>query len=210
VKNIIVNNKIQNKMKQSLFYVTGLFVISLSITSCGNSSSKKAESKTTSETVVTTLNVDDLLSKADSYVGKSITFDGVCTHTCKHGGKKIFMMGSDDTKTIRVDASKEIGSFPSEVVNSMVEVTGVLVEERIDESVIRRMEEQYVRQTAEKHGDDEVAGCATEKNAHGQKELNSFEQRMQNYRERIAARNEKEGKAYLSFYAVKGESYKVK
>ena len=117
-------------------------------------------------------------------------------------------MGSDDTKTLRVDAGNAVGSFPQEVVNCMVDVTGTLKEERIDEATILSMEEEYQQAQAEKHGDGE-AGCATEKSAHGQKTLNSFEQRMQNYRERIAERNEKEGKPYLSFYALEADSYSI-
>lgn len=197
-------------MKKNVFYaLAGILMMSFSIISCGNAGNKKSGNKETAETAVEMLQVDDLLGKAEEYVGKTVTFEGVCTHTCKHGGRKMFMMGSDDTKTIRVDAGSEIGSFPSDVVNSLVTVTGTFVEERIDESVIRRMEEQYQSQTALKHGENEAAGCTTEKNAHGQKELDTFGQRMQNYRERIAARQAEEGKAYLSFYAVKGLSYKV-
>lgn len=195
--------------KNSFITAAGLLMLmTLAVASCGNN--KKNEEKTVSEASAAVLQVDDILAEAQAYAGKRVTFEGVCTHTCKHGGKKMFMMGSDDTRTIRVDAGKEIGSFPSEVVNSLVEVTGTLVEERIDEPAIRLMEEQYRSRTAGLHGDDEAAGCATEKNAHGQKELDTFEQRMQDYRERIALRKEKEGKEYLSFYAVKGESYKLK
>lgn len=194
-------------MKKNLFYaLTLMLATSFAFTSCGN----KTKNTENVQTAQTAMQVDDVLQSADSLVGKVITLEGVCTHTCKHGGKKMFLMGSDDTKTMRVDASQQIGSFPAEVVNSLVEVTGKLVEERIDESVIRGMEEQYKNAEAEKHGENAEAGCTSEKSAHGQKELNSFEQRMKDYRDRIAQRKEKEGKEYLSFYALKGESYKVK
>lgn len=52
------------------------------------------------------------------------------------------MMGTDDTKMLRAEAC-ELGSFPAEVVNSLVSVTGTLEEDRIDEATIQRMEEQY-------------------------------------------------------------------
>lgn len=177
----------------------------ISFTSCENKN-KKSESTVATETI---LEVDDVLQSSDSLVGKLIVMEGVCTHICSHGGKKMFLMGSDDSKTMRVDAAEKIGSFPSDVVNSMVAVTGVLLEERIDEAAIRTMEEQYASQQNQHHGEDVEAGCATEKTAHGQEELDSFAQRMQDYRVRIAARKAKEGKEYLSFYAVTGESYKV-
>ena len=64
------------------------------------------------------------------------------------------MMGTDDTKMLRAEAC-ELGSFPAEVVNSLVSVTGTLEEDRIDEATIQRMEEQYKNQSGEKHGDGE-------------------------------------------------------
>lgn len=91
-----------------------------------------------------------------------------------------------------------------------MEVTDALVKAGIDESVILRMEERYRSLTTEKHAQNGAAGCRTEENGHGQKELNIFEQHMQNYREHIALRKEKEGKGCLLFYAIKGETYKVK
>lgn len=180
---------------------------SATLVSCSNS--KKSEQN--QEVVeISIMQVDDLLAKADSLVGQEVTFEGVCTHTCKHGGKKAFIMGTDDTKTIRVDANGEIGSFPSDVVNNIVEIQGTLVEERIDEAVIQRMEQQYQDANAVAHGKNKEVGCSSEKKAHGQKDINTFEKRMQDYRDKIAVRKEKEGKEYLSFYAVKGISYKVK
>ena len=191
--------------KNLLASIALLAVLGLAMPGCGN---KQAKVGANAETVVQAIDVDDVLNDADKLVGQTITIEGVCTHTCKHGGKKMFLMGSDDTKTLRVDAGNAVGSFPQEVVNCMVDVTGTLKEERIDEATILSMEEEYQQAQAEKHGDGE-AGCATEKSAHGQKTLNSFEQRMQNYRERIAERNEKEGKPYLSFYALEADSYSI-
>lgn len=197
-------------MKKNLFYgMTFLLAASLTLGSCANKSNTKETTTAVSPDELAVLQVDDVLNNADQLVGQTITIEGICTHTCKHGGKKMFLMGSDESKSLRVDADAQIGSFPAEVVNNMVDVTGILMEERIDEAALQSMEEQYNAQQAEKHGDSE-AGCATEKNAHGQKELDTFQQRMQDYRDRIAERKEKEGKEYLSFYSVDGKQYQVK
>lgn len=182
-------------------------VISAYITSCSNKQKSEEKVEAVAENI---LQVDDILAQADSLVGKEIVFEGVCTHTCKHGGKKAFLIGTDDSKTIRVDANQEIGSFPSEVVNNILEIKGTLVEERIDESVIQRMEQQYKDANASSHGENKEVGCESEKKAHGQKLISTFEKRMQDYRDKIADRKSKENKEYLSFYAVKGSSYKVK
>lgn len=190
-----------------IYSIALFFTFSIILSSCGNKKNSDKQDEITTESAA---QVDDILAKADSLVGKEVVFEGVCTHTCKHGGKKMFILGSDDSKTLRVDASEEIGSFPAEVVNNIVEVKGKLVEERIDEAVIAKLEEQYKKMSGAEHGDNKEVGCSSEKKAHGQNEINTFAQRIQDYKDRIAQRKEKEGKEYLSFYAVKGISYKVK
>ena len=101
------------------------------------------------------LEVDDILARADSLTGKTFTTEALCTHICAHGGGKIFLMGSDDTKTIRVEAGTKIGSFKPETVNNLVRITGKLVEQRIDEAYLTEWEAQVKAQTAEKHGTTE-------------------------------------------------------
>ena len=197
-------------MKKSIYILAGLMAFTLSFTACENKENKNDDATVAAEDTVAVLSVDSLLSNAEALVGQTVTFEGVCTHTCAHGGKKMFVMGSDDTKNIRVDANDEIGSFPAEVANSMVEVVGTLIEERIDEAAILKMEEEHKAGTAEKHGEENAEGCSTEKAAQGQKDIDTFAEQMKDYRTRIADRKAKEGKEYLSFYAIQAQSYKVK
>lgn len=126
-----------------------------------------------------------------------MTIEGVCTHTCKHGAKKIFLMGSDDTQVIRVEAGT-LGAFDPKCVNSIVRVTGTLKEQRIDEAYLQNWEAQLKAQAAEKHGTGE-AGCDSEKKARGET-ANSPEARIADFRAKIADRKAETGKEYLSFY----------
>lgn len=155
------------------------------------------------------MGVDSLLKRAEALVGDTIVIDGVCTHICQHGGKKIFLMGSDDTWTIRIEAGDNIGRFSQETVNSIVEVKGILKEQRIDETYLMDWETKLASQTAEKHGDDE-SGCATEQKAQNEKPARTEQERIDNFRKRIADRNEKEGKNFLSFYFVEAVEYTIK
>ena len=68
--------------------------------SCNN---KAKENQNQESAATVALSVDDILAKGDSLVGKTVTVEGVCTHICKHGGKKLFMMGTDDTKMLRAE-----------------------------------------------------------------------------------------------------------
>mgnify|MGYP000566795352 CR=1 FL=1 len=177
-------------------------------TSCGNKQQKSASEVTTEQSASSALEIDSLLANAENLAGQEVTIEGVCTHTCKHGAKKIFLMGSDDTKTIRVEAGTKIGSFKPETVNNLVRITGKLVEQRIDEAYLTEWEAQVKAQTAEKHGTTEQ-GCASEQKARGEAPANSIEERITNFRQRIADRQAKEGKNYLSFYYIEGDTYEI-
>ena len=153
------------------------------------------------------MEVDALLASADSLIGKTVTVQGVCTHLCKHGAKKAFLMGSDDTKVIRAEASEEMGAFAQECVNSIVTVTGQLVEDRIDEAYLQNWEEQLKAQAAKERGDGK-AGCANEKKTRGET-ADTPEVRIADFRKQIAEREAQEGKAYLSFYHINATSYQI-
>lgn len=188
---------------------TGIFAVAMAFAcvACGNNKQTAPEAVETETAASTAMEIDDVLAKADSLVNQNITFQGVCTHACKHGATKIFMMGSDDTKTIRVEAG-ELGSFDKKCVSSLVEVTGKLMENRIDEAAIVKMEEAYKANTAKQHGDGK-GGCDSEKKALGLKG-DTFEEKVTDMRAKIASNKEKYGKDYISDYYVVADKYEIK
>ena len=175
-------------------------------TSCGNKQQKSASEVTTEQSASSALEIDSLLANAENLAGQKVTIEGVCTHTCKHGAKKIFLMGSDDTQVIRVEAGT-LGAFDPKCVNSIVRVTGTLKEQRIDEAYLQNWEAQLKAQAAEKHGTGE-AECDSEKKARGET-ANSPEARIADFRAKIADRKAETGKEYLSFYFMEADSYEV-
>lgn len=192
-------------------HVLLLFVLALTagsiLTGCKSKANKQNTTKQETQQAKA-LEVDEVLAQADQLNGKTFTTEAICTHICAHGGGKIFLMGSDDTKTIRVEAGEKIGRFKPETVNNLVRVTGKLVEQRIDEDYLSNWEAQAKAQTDEKHGTS-GQGCESEQKARGEAASNSVEERIANFRKRIAERQEKEGKNYLSFYFIEGDSYEI-
>lgn len=186
-------------MKTKLFYL--MTVLAITLASCGNNKSKG----TTTE-VTTALEIDSVLAQAETLAGTEIELEGICTHICSHGATKIFMMGSDDTKTLRIEAGK-LGSFDQKCVNSIVKVKGILHEERVDEAYLQRWEASVAAKTDEHHGEKE-GGCDSEKAARGETG-NSVEERIADFRTKIAARKAATGKEYLSFYFVEALSYEI-
>ena len=188
------------KWMVAVMMVTACFMFS----SCGGGKKQAQDA----EEAVVAMSIDDVMAKAADLVEQTVVIEGVCTHTCSHGAKKMFLVGSDDTKTLRIEAG-ELGAFDTKVVNNVVTVKGTLKEERIDEAYLQDWEARVKNQTEEKHGNEEgEGGCDTEKNARGET-ADTTEGRIADFRAKIAAEKEATGKEYLSFYHVVAESYEI-
>lgn len=114
----------------------------------------------TAETEVgqSSVTVDQILTMADQEIDNTVVVEGLCSHICSHGGKKLFSLGATITiqyNTIRVESNDAIGALQSECVNSIVKVKVTLKEERIDEAYLINWEAQIAEGTAEEHGDGE-------------------------------------------------------
>ena len=100
--------------------------------------------------------IDEVYAQADSLVGDTICFEGVCSHLCKHGGRKAFLMGSDESRILRVEGA-QMGNFAPECINNIVRVRGIL-------HAVEVVPEENVTDDGLKHGTDDN-GCETEKKA---------------------------------------------
>lgn len=147
-----------DNMKKILF--PAIAAVALAFASCSSTS--------THAPVVYT--IDEVYAQADSLLGDTISFEGVCTHLCKHGGRKAFLVGNltdtvlTETDTVirphilRVEGAK-MGNFDAACINNVVRVRGVLH--------AYEYTPQPVADPAEKHGEGNQ-GCATEQLAiHG-------------------------------------------
>ena len=190
-------------MKTKLMLAVAMFASCFMMVSCGNA---KKQSQSAEQVSTVAMSIDEVMAKAADLVEQSVTIEGVCTHTCSHGAKKMFLVGSDDSKTLRIEAG-ELGAFDTKVVNQVVTVKGILKEERIDEAYLVDWENRLKAQTEEHHGNGE-GGCDTEKNARGET-ANTAEGRIADFRTKIAAEKAATGKEYLSFYHVVAESYEI-
>ncbi len=100
--------------------------------------------------------IDEVYAQADSLAGDTIVFQGICSHLCKHGGRKAFLMGSDESHILRVEGASA-GNFAPECINNLVRVRGVL-------HAIQIVPEDCESSDGLKHGEDDN-GCETEKKA---------------------------------------------
>ena len=188
----------KTKLMMAALFVAACFTMM----SCGGG---KKQAKNAEEVA---MSIDEVMEKAADLVEQTVVIEGVCTHTCSHGAKKMFLVGSDDSKTLRIEAG-ELGAFDTKVVNNVVTVKGIIKEERIDEAYLQDWEARLKAQTEEKHGNGNgEGGCDTEKNARGET-ANTTEGRIADFRAKIAAEKEATGKEYLAFYHVVANSYEI-
>ena len=191
-------------MMKAKWMVAVMMFAACILSACGGGK-KQAQN---AEEAVAAMSIDEVMAKAAGLVDQTVTIEGVCSHTCSHGAKKMFLVGSDDSKTLRIEAG-ELGAFDTKVVNNIVTVKGVIKEERIDEAYLVDWENRLKSQTTEKHGNEEgEGGCDTEKNARGET-ADTPEGRIADFRTKIAAEKAATGKEYLSFYHVVAESYEI-
>ena len=198
-------------MKKIYLLTAACFLSILMVACCGNANKQQKDTAHEEQACAISspkMEVDQLLDQAHDLVGKQVEIEGICTHICKHGGRKLFLMGSSDKKVIQVLAGKEIGAFGEECVHSLISIKGIVREDRIDEEYLLDWEQRIKQHTQVKHGDQE-AGCENEMKARGEAQASSVQARIDAFRKRIAEQKAKDGKTYLSFYHIDGLSYEI-
>ena len=59
-------------------------------------------------------------------VGKEVEIQGMVVHVCKHGGKKLFIIGEDPEKRVKITTSDEVSVFQPELEGSTIMVKGII------------------------------------------------------------------------------------
>jgi hypothetical protein len=175
-------------MKQ-LFLLT---VLSVAFFSCnGNKKAETVENSdaaTSASAEIAVFDLDDLLQIADQELDKTIKVVGYVTHTCKHSGKRCFIVGESQNASMRVEAKGEIGGFNRELVGSKLEITGVLKERRLTKEYIDQMEQNV---EIKKQEDATAESCAAELSS-----INDMRRWMKEH-----------GRAYFSIFYMDGLDY---
>ncbi|MDL2222795.1 hypothetical protein LJB98_01690 [Bacteroidales bacterium OttesenSCG-928-M11] len=179
-------------MKHLLFIVAASFLMVACSEKKTNVDTLALESKNTTTDVYTSAyTLDSLLSNADNLIDQTVTVRGSVTHTCKHSGKRCFIVGEDPNISMRVEAKGEIGGFNRELVGSELAITGVVKERRLSKEYIDQHEKEVNEQAFKEDGSAET--CAAE--------LSNIE----GMRAWMKANN----KDYYAIYYMDGESYEV-
>jgi hypothetical protein len=168
--------------------IIGLMVFFTFIFSACNNGSKNEENnadslKVNKDTLAAEFSVDEFDSVAKNYVDKEIKVKGIVDHVCKHGGKKLFLVG--DYGDLHVEGEEK---FSDSLAGSNVTVTGIVREFRVDEAYCLQMEQDNIKSHSKGQTDKEL-----------------FEQKknmIAEYRDSMKAANVD----HLSFYSLEYKS----
>ncbi len=168
--------------------------VALVMVSCiGNGSQSNSSDSNTSEAAtksaeVKSYKIEDLLKEAESLVDKEVIVIGSITHTCKHSGRRCFMVGDDQKTSFRIEAKGDIGGFNRELIGSEIAVKGMLRENRLTNEYLDAWEEKVNERAGKEDGSAE--SCSAETN------------NIQSMREWMKKNN----KEYYSLYFMDGNS----
>ncbi|MBS2098048.1 hypothetical protein [Carboxylicivirga linearis] len=162
------------------------FIVAISLAIFNSCTSTPKQSNQQQEIIL----VDHLIEKADDNIDSLITIKGHVTHTCKHSGKRAFLVGDNEDFTVRVEAGGEITGFDQNLIGSTLVVSGTLKERRLTKEYIDQWEDE-LKDKAEEDGSAE--SCATEMN--NIKDMRTW---MKNH-----------NKDHYSIYYVEGMNYEV-
>jgi hypothetical protein len=138
-------------MKNLIYLIAILFVWSCT------SSTKKQESEAVATEVaveeIAILNVESLLEGAEAFDGKEVKITGTVTHVCKHSGKRLHLMGSDEKTMVRLEAG-DIGQFDRELEGSEIVAKGIFRREVIDEEYLAKWADELGKEGEHKSHDE--------------------------------------------------------
>lgn len=161
--------------------VISIILIAVLFIACKTESNKADEMEKQTEISVETpfLAMAEFDTKAGDFVNKEVKIQGIVDHVCKHSGKKLLVVTDDGSVHITSDTRFEDALTGSEIV-----LTGIVLEERIDEAYCLKMEEDNIKSHSE--------------GATSQEQFENKKKHIQQYRDQM----KEENKDYLSNYSL--------
>jgi hypothetical protein len=165
-------------MKKIVF----VLVMAITVISCKTDDKKSTDANKTAEIPI--LAVGEFDVKAGEFVNKEVKVQGIVDHVCEHGGKKILLASDEGDLHINSDVR-----FDGALKGSEVAFTGIVVEERIDESYCLKMEEDNIKSHSEGNSNEE--------------QFEAKKKHLQTYRDQMKAENTD----HISLYTLKYVSH---
>ena len=136
--------------------ITLLLFVAVALVACNNS---KPGAQNADTNQPQTMTVDQFFEKGESLIGKTIAVEGVADHVCKHGGKRMFILGSTPENRLKITTGEGIASFDVAYEGSKIVVEGAVEMLKMDSVYLANWEMELTEQAHEKeHGEGDGHG----------------------------------------------------
>jgi hypothetical protein len=179
------------------------FAIAALSVGCNN-----AELKMDTESESIGLTVTEFKQRAEEFAGETVIVKGLVNHACRHSGKRMFIVDPETSEGLRVDAGKIVAGFDNSLEGSMVLVTGVVMERRIDEAYLNEWEAEVHEECAaeQAYNEAEIANVENGEETEEQENESSEDlERISRLRQQVLESE----KGYISFFHLECTSYEV-
>jgi hypothetical protein len=188
--------------------IKNLFLLTIAMAvffGCNSSTEMKGEQTAEAEAQeIVMMTSTDFHTHPEDYVGKNVVIEGTAVHVCKHGGKRMFIIGDESEEDrIQIKAGDAIDAFDVELEGSDVIVKGIFDELRIDESYLTEWENEL---KAENPESELKIHRGEEGHEHDEGDPNAEYEQIAAYRDQM----KEKGVDHLSFYSIVAEEYKEK
>jgi len=139
---------------------------------------------------------------ADKHVDNKVSVKGTVVHVCKHGGKRMFLMGDDPNVRVKITKGKNMTAFEREMEGSDVSAEGIVRVKEVDNAYLDQWEQDVkanIKESSKK--------IHTGEEGHEEHEGEAEEtlKKIKNMRSQL----KKSGKEALTFYSLECTDYKV-
>jgi hypothetical protein len=162
------------------------------------------------ESDVVELTINEFKERAEEFAGDTVLVKGLVNHACRHSGKRMFIVDPETSEGLRVDAGKIVAGFDNSLEGSMVLVTGVVMERRIDEAYLNEWESEVHEECAaeqayaESEMEDAEAEAETDEETEEDDPAEDLD-RIAKLRQQVLESE----KGYISFFHLECISYDV-
>ncbi|MFU8844421.1 MAG: hypothetical protein ACNA7V_11505 [Bacteroidales bacterium] len=179
------------------------FAIATLIAGC-----KNAELKMDAESESIGLTVTEFKQRAEEFAGETVIVKGLVNHACRHSGKRMFIVDPETSEGLRVDAGKIVAGFDNSLEGSMVLVTGVVMEKRIDEAYLDEWEAEVHEECAAEQAYNEAELANVESGEESEEQENDSSEDLERI-SRLRQQVLESEKGYISFFHLECTSYEV-
>jgi hypothetical protein len=189
---------------KKLFLMLVVFVFTIA---CNNTKTQKQTEN--SEAKISTIQLVDFEVQATDLVNTKVEITATVSHVCQHGGKRLFLVGTDTEESVKVVVGENMAAFNTDLEGNTLKVTGIVDELRIDEIYLAEWEREIMAAIEHQKGEAEHTGGEHSGSSKGEEadqgtHVSDIES-IANYRKQIA----ESGTDHLSFFSIVCETYEV-